>query len=388
MSFEQAKALLDDLFIWLNKDYANSKIFKYTIGDHEANFELLPINLDFFGGECTLHIGLIKQICQYFEDLCDKYGEAEIKNSYTITIQTNGTTFFNPEVNEFYHKYASRLEIPISIDGCKDCHNACRKYVNGQGSYDDVEKAILAHNELMHEAPNSKLTFSPENMQYIPQAVRTLSRLGYTAVRSSFDITRSSSREESEQYYKYLTQAIDYIIDNKIKFYFNWFWPENIPLQFVDDRVYGPMSSCGANGSQIVLNYNGNLSICAQLSEATVSKDKAILLGNVQDGITTDGMAQLTEFRQFKRNIPLVCLKCPLRFLCDDCPARNLIKKGTIEDAAPNCGATLAEARASIYFATRAKETEYPYFKEQVEKILKYIKYESDREYLIDEEEK
>ena len=129
MTFGQAKILLDDLFVWKCINKEDSKIFRYTIV--EENFTLAPITLDFFGGECTLHIELIKQICQYFEDLCDKYNEVELKNTYTICVQTNGTTFFNPEVNEFYHKYASRLSLPISIDGCKECHNTCRKYING-----------------------------------------------------------------------------------------------------------------------------------------------------------------------------------------------------------------------------------------------------------------
>ena len=48
----------------------------------------------------------------------------------------------------------------------------------------------------------------------------------------------------------------------------------------------------------------------------------------------------------------------------------------------------MAEARASIYFAEQAKEAGYPYLIEIIEKILKYVKYDPNRKYLIDEEEK
>ena len=381
LTFEQIKILLDDLFSWKRQDYANSKIFRVFIGEEAIN--ILPVTLDFFGGESTLHIDLIKQTCQYFEDLCDKYNETEMKETYKITVQTNGTTFFEPEVNEFYHKYASRIQIPISIDGCKECHNACRKYANGKGSYDDVEKAILAHNELLGHEPNTKLTFSLENMKYIPAVVRTLARLGYHTVRSSCDIAHSLTRAESEQYYDYLVGAIDYIINNRVKFFFSFFWSDDFMI--VDGQPRVRYSTCGSDGSQIVLNYNGNLYFCAQLSEATVDKEKEICLGNVYDGITEDGLAKLTEFRKFIRIKDSCCLDCPLRFFCDDCPAMNLLKSGSAERCSPNCGAVVAEIRASIYFATRAKETDYPYFKEQVENILKYIKYDPDRKYLMDE---
>lgn len=383
MTFEQAKALLDDLFSWKQGDYANSKIFKYTIG--EKSFEISPVNLDFFGGECTLHIELIKQICQYFEDLCDKYNEKDLKDTYWITIQTNGTTFFNQEVNDFYHKYINRIDMSISTDGCKACHNACRKYVNGQGSYDDVEKAILAHNELMGHAPNTKLTISIENMQFLPAVVSTLSRLGYKSVRGSFDITHRLTKQESEQYYNYLIQAVDFIIDNKIEFCFSFFWPAENSIKIEDDQIICATSICGSNGSQIAMNYDGNLYFCAQLSEATLPKEKEVLLGNIFTGISADGIAWINKFRLPSRQMPNLCLDCPLKFLCEDCPALNILRTNDVSQASPNCGATIAEARAAIYFAERATETNYPYFKDIVEKILKYVKYDPKRKYFINE---
>lgn len=112
------------------------------------------------------------------------------------------------------------MHVPISIDGCKTCHDKCRHYADGSPTYDDVEKAVRDHMVLFNDYPDTKLTFSIDNMPYIKESIINLINLGYREIRASFDVTAQITAEQSVAYYNYLVEALDYIIDNKIEFNF------------------------------------------------------------------------------------------------------------------------------------------------------------------------
>ena len=247
LSFDDAKLLIDKLFAY--KFGEDENIFKYYVID-SASIDV--IKFEFFGGECTLYIELMEQICDYFLQKCDEAKLQQWRDNFTISVETNGTTFLRPKVYNFYKKYGDRLEIPMSIDGCKECHDACRKYADGRGSYDDVEKAILAHKRLFGVTPASpKLTFSKQNMSFIKDSLENLFNLGYSSANSSFDVFSALSAKQSELYYENLKKAIDWLIDNKI--YFEW---EMLHLSFKSDYTPGmiKLSDCGTTGEFITIN--------------------------------------------------------------------------------------------------------------------------------------
>ena len=378
MPFEYAKRLLDDLFLY--KVEQKGCIFSKTVMRPDILLE--PIVLNFFGGECTLYLDLIQQIIQYFEELCDKYNQKEWKDTYEIWVETNGTTFLQPDVYEFYKKYKDRLDVPITIDGCKECHDKCRLTVNGEGSYDIVEEGVKAHFELFGHQPNSKLTFCKDNIHYMKEIVQNLVSLGYTYIRGSWDGTDvNMSSEQSLEYYQCLKEAIDYVIDNKINF---WLWI----LGYAREEVLGPLhtASCGSDGSQIAINWDGDIYFCQQLSESFIGdKDKELRLGNINTGITNlEGL--LSFYNNLGNNIlDYECFNCPLANLCEPCPAVNLKIYNQTNHLALNCGAGIATARALIYFAKRAQETDYPYFQREVKLIQDYFKDGlPDRKYKIE----
>lgn len=386
LSFEDAKILLDDLFNYRANNEGN--IFKYFTKSKQYLLSQ-PITLDFFGGECTLHINLINDIVKYFEQLCDTYNFSDWKDSFKLILETNGTTFFEPAVSEFIQLYRDRIDLPITLDGCKECHNACRKYPDGRGSYDDVIKAIQEYKKIFYSQPNSKITYCKENMRYIKDSIENAISLGYTEMRGSFDLISKTSQLnaiESEDYYDCLVKAIDYVIDNKIEF--NWYIVSKL------EQLAGPqnftLSTCGSDGTQIAINWDGNLYFCNQLSESFVGKEYDQAFGNVHDGITKPEV--IAKFRNRKSLIKFNrwCISCPFKTLCEPCPARNLLHYGDPLKYHFNCGASLAEVRACLYFAKKAKETNYPYYQDKVDKVLqKYPNGELPvRDYALYNEEK
>lgn len=88
----------------------------------------------FYGGEPLMNFEAIRRVV----------AAAEIKSSLTETrtdyhITTNGT-LLNREIADFMD--AHRFTVYFSIDGDKEHHDELRKYVNGKGSYGDVEQNL------------------------------------------------------------------------------------------------------------------------------------------------------------------------------------------------------------------------------------------------------
>lgn len=346
--------------------------------------------LSFFGGECTLHIDLINKIVDYFIAGCIKNNISDWLDNYKIDIATNGTTYFSSKVHEFYNKYKQHLILSLTIDGGKACHDLCRKYVNGKGTYDDVAAAVVDSRNLINTDPNTKLTFSLENMSYIKQSIISLIDLGYTAVNASFDILATLDKTQSDKYFEYLKEAIDYIIDNKIKFLLSL--PPIMIFSRSDfnniENGFIKLPECGCMGSQLALDYNSDIYYCQHLNNSFLPNSKGtMVIGHVdtKTNVIKLDIENIMAMRNRKVSIEQPeCIGCPLTPTCNICPAYNILFNNNIDITRRQCGVTVAEAKASIYFAKRAKETDYPYFRNYVDSVLNKLKYDPDRKYLID----
>lgn len=101
----------------------------------ELAHELAITNIQFFGGEPLLAFMLIKQIVAYAE---------EKGYSFRFGVITNGTCV-NDEVADFFRQH--QFSVTISIDGPKDINDICRRFPNGDGTFDAIIKGIERLNE-------------------------------------------------------------------------------------------------------------------------------------------------------------------------------------------------------------------------------------------------
>ncbi|WP_242855675.1 radical SAM protein [Ruminiclostridium josui] len=108
MSWELAKKSIDYLYTHSN--------------------EIEKVRISFYGGEPLLRFDLIKKCVEYvketYPDRITNYG-----------ITTNGT-LLSGEIAEFLIN--NHFSITISLDGSKKEHDANRKFVNGEGSFDTI----------------------------------------------------------------------------------------------------------------------------------------------------------------------------------------------------------------------------------------------------------
>jgi uncharacterized protein len=100
-----------------------------------ANFPGFQIyGYHFYGGEPLMNFDAIRRIVGAAEN---KATDTGTRADYHIT--TNGT-LLTREIADFMD--AHRFTVYFSIDGDEEHHNELRKYVNGGGSYEDVERNL------------------------------------------------------------------------------------------------------------------------------------------------------------------------------------------------------------------------------------------------------
>ena len=114
MSRETAKAAID----FLLKNSGKRKV----------------LEVDFFGGEPLMNLGVIKETVYYAKEEAAKLGK-----KFLFTTTTNAL-LLDDETIEFLN--AEMENVVLSIDGRKEVHDAVRKTVNGKGSFDAVIEKI------------------------------------------------------------------------------------------------------------------------------------------------------------------------------------------------------------------------------------------------------
>ncbi|MBQ4108990.1 MAG: radical SAM protein, partial [Clostridia bacterium] len=110
MSFEVAKAAVDFLI-------ANSGKRKI-------------LEMDFFGGEPLMNLGVVKQTVEYAKEQGEKHGK-----TFLFTLTTNGI-LLNEETAKWLNEEMEN--VVMSVDGRKEIHDKIRKTVNGKGTFDII----------------------------------------------------------------------------------------------------------------------------------------------------------------------------------------------------------------------------------------------------------
>lgn len=93
-------------------------------------------NIQFFGGEPSLNYKLIGYICDEIENHIARNGNGQTQRPQFGLI-TNGT-YLPPAFEELIERY--RIHVTYSIDGPAEAHNIHRVYVNGRGSFSQIEQ--------------------------------------------------------------------------------------------------------------------------------------------------------------------------------------------------------------------------------------------------------
>jgi hypothetical protein len=126
--------------------------------------------LTFYGGEPLINYQLIKESILYTQK---KYPNIKLDISFTTNL-----TLLRKEMIDFF-KSLDNVYILCSLDGPKDFHDKYRKYVNGNGTFEEAIKGIQLLREHFYFEGDEEHTFAINCVVTPPYSKKNLDRLEY-----------------------------------------------------------------------------------------------------------------------------------------------------------------------------------------------------------------
>lgn len=349
MSFDTAKAFIDLLiedsykentYVSLNSTYA--------------------IICEFIGGEPLLEIDLIDQITDYF-----RCRLIELKHPWApffkISMISNGVLYFSENVQNYLDKNKGIISFGISLDGCKELHDACRIFPTGEGSYDIAVAGCKHYMNTYDSNMSTKMTFAPENLEYAYKAVKNLIELGYKTIHCNPIYEDKWSEEHPRIYYEQLKQIADYFIENKLY--------NDVFVAIFDKSLCGAVDCendnknyCGTTGSMLSLDYKGDIYPCIRFMPSSLGEDvPAFKIGDIYNGINNlpdhRDKVNLLDSITYVSQSDNECLSCPISSGCGWCTAYNYQATGTPNKRIKSiCGMHKARILANVYYWNKVFE--------------------------------
>lgn len=318
MIYETGKKIVDYLF-QLNakeKGYINSKNSKFLI-------------LEFIGGEPLLEIELIDKIVEYFKFKAVNT-DHPWKINYMIAISTNGILYNDHKVVSFMNRNKGRVSLTITIDGNKELHDSCRKFPDGKGSYDIVEKAFIKHSKILG-LKDTKLTLSPDNIHYLYEAsIHLYTKLNLEYIFANCIFEKGWEVDHAKIMYEQLIKLSDWLLeDERYTKYSIALLSEDIGKPLTEDNNW-----CGGNGQMLAIASNGDLYPCLRyVPFATNGKREPMKIGSIDEGICHSkeqkDKIKCLQCIDRKSQSTDECYNCPIASGCAWCTAYNYEETGS-----------------------------------------------------------
>ena len=301
MSLETAKAAID----FLIRESGNRKV----------------LEVDFFGGEPLMNLGVIKETVAYAKAEAAKRGKR-----FLFTTTTNGL-LLNDDAIEFLN--AEMENVVLSLDGRKEVHDAVRRTVSGKGSFDAVIEKIKKFVQIRGDRHYYvRGTFTAKNLDF-SKDVLFLADEGFDSISLEPVVTDIPDLQIREEHLPQIEHEYEALCDEYIRREaegkgFSFF-------HFHVDLEGGPclqkrVSACGAGNEYFSVVPNGDLYPCHQFAG-----DPKWKMGNVFEGKLDEGIRQ--KFASSCLFTRKKCENCFAKFICSGgCSANNYHYNGDIDE--------------------------------------------------------
>ena len=301
MSLETAKAAID----FLIRESGGRKV----------------LEVDFFGGEPLMNLGVIKETVAYAKAEAAKRGKR-----FLFTTTTNGL-LLNDDAIAFLN--AEMENVVLSLDGRKEVHDAVRKTVSGKGSFDAVIEKIKKFVKIRGDKHYYvRGTFTAKNLDF-SKDVLFLADEGFDSISLEPVVTDIPDLQIREDHLHRIEREYETLCDEYIRreaegkgFLF---------FHFHVDLEGGPclakrVSACGAGNEYFSVVPNGDIYPCHQFAG-----DKKWRMGSVFEGrLDPDIRGQFASSCLFTRK---KCGDCFAKFICSGgCSANNYHYNGDINE--------------------------------------------------------
>lgn len=340
MTLETAKNFIDKL---LNNEF--------ELINTDNTFAVV---LEFIGGEPLMEIELIQQIWEYFMSTMISLKHPWIYHA-RMSICSNGLLYLTDKVQSFFKKYNDFISLSISIDGNKELHDKCRVDLQGNKTYDQVLKSVCDYKDKYGVMPGTKMTLSPDNINFLSQATYNLINIGYTEILLNCIFEKGWNYSHAKTLYIQLKEIADYLINNNLynKIFVAMF-EENFftPMHDIDNENW-----CGGiSDASVAIDYKGDMHPCIRYMESSLNKrQKPLIIGNINTGYLTTQEQQnnynLCSNITRRSQSTDECFYCPIAKGCAWCSAYNYEEFGTPNKRATYiCCMHQARALANVYY--------------------------------------
>lgn len=344
-----------------NKEYMTPEIGKKAIDFilklyQQKNINL-PINssingfiFQFIGGEPLMNIKTISAICDYFVECCLN-NFPELLKFWRISMISNGTYYFNPEVQNFIQKYNKFLSFGITIDGPQELHDKCRIYPNGQGNFKDAYMAFSHYKKYFNNQIGVKVTLVPENINNLSEITDFFLRENIFDIPINCAFEPNWSPKQAANLYNQLKKIADKSLNSD---YF-------IDFSIFDENRYSPEKKslfwCGSSKYMLNIAPDGKCYTCLRFTPISLGNDQpALCIGDIYEGIynnpeTLKVKKQLEQISQGIVTENNDCLICNIKSGCAHCLGWDYQSSGNLFTRNTNiCWAHRAESLANVYY--------------------------------------
>lgn len=296
ISFENIKNLID---------YEISRKQKYSI-------------IIFYGGEPLLQKKLIKNTIDYINS-------KNSKTNFYYGITTNGTLLDDDFIT--YMKNNKFVNIAYSIDGMKETHDLNRKKLNGNGTFDIVEKNAKKLLKSFDEVVAMSV-ITRNNISNLGKNVEFLIDMGFKYINLLFDYLQDWQDEDLNIIKKQYNEVAK-IYANKI------LQESDVEIPLIDDKIrtyikdeYNCNEDCKLGMKNINIGTDGNFYPCMQFVN-----NKNFIIGNCKDGININARINLIKSSKKENE---TCKNCSIRKRCKHtCACRNFVLSNDINKISP-----------------------------------------------------
>ena len=327
-------------------DIAKSAIDYILLSDQCDKYD--GVIWDFIGGEPTLEMELIDEICDY---ILIKMYELNHKwlTCYRIMIGTNGLLYNSEAVQKFINKHGYNVHVAITIDGNKKKHDLSRIRKDGSGSYGAVLQNVLLWEKQTGNYV-TKSTFAHDDLPYLKDSIVSLWSVGIRNVMANIVFEDVWHDGDDEIFYEQLIELADYVLNNQL-------W-DKYSVRFFDPAVGLPLSDsmqksnyCGT-GEMLAIGTDGSFYPCVRFMDSAMNGKKGLKIGDSKSGLNENYLRSFQAMTIEMLNTGK-CAKCRMSSGCNWCAGFNYDASehnSILERKKYNCQMHKANTMAARYF--------------------------------------
>ena len=270
------------------------------------------LEVDFFGGEPLMNWDVVKGTVEYARSIEKEHGK-----NFRFTLTTNGVGI-NDEVIDFVNRECHN--VVLSLDGRKEVHDALRKTITGEGSYDMIvpkfQKLVKARGGKNYYMRG---TFTHNNVDFTEDLFHMadlgFDQLSMEPVVCKPDEPYALTEEDKPKIYEQYEILAKSMLEREKAGHPITFYHYMIDLT-QGPCIYKRISGCGSGTEYFAVTPWGDLYPCHQFVGETQFK-----MGDIWNGIDREDIKE--EFKMCNVYAREECRKCWARLYCSGGCAAN-----------------------------------------------------------------